>query len=110
MLNRGITGDYAIIVRTNTQLARIHKLLSSTGLQFSSTLTKGRPSDQLNEVMSFLRGILLPGRDYIKRALFTPFSGLTFHEAVEISEKLHNSQERSLWILASCVFVLTIIA
>ena len=24
MLNRGIAGDYAIIVRTNTQLARIH--------------------------------------------------------------------------------------
>ncbi|MCL5732083.1 MAG: ATP-dependent helicase [Candidatus Thermoplasmatota archaeon] len=96
MLNRGITGDYAIIVRTNTQLARIHKLLSSTGLQFSSTLTKGRPSDQLNEVMSFLRGILLPGRDYLKRALFTPFSGLTFHEAVEISEKLHNSQDEAI--------------
>ncbi len=93
MLSRGVSGDYAIIVRTNAQLARIHKLLSDTGLQFSSTLTRGRPSDQLAEIMHFLRGILLPGRDHLLRALFTPFSGLSFREAVEISEKFQNEQE-----------------
>ena len=46
--------------------------------------------------MSFLRGILLPGRDYLKSALFTPFSGLSFREAVEISEKLDNGPDESM--------------
>ncbi len=88
MTRAGIPGDFAIIARKNSQLSRIRDILSSQGIQFSSTLVRGNSEGSMGEIMAFLRGIFSSSEDEVRRALFTPFSGLSFHEASELSEKL----------------------
>lgn len=92
LLNDDVKGDFAIIVRTNAQLARLQDILSSTEIEFSSTLVMGRAAEPMGEIMHFLRGILLPEVEFLRRALFTPFSGLSFQEAVEISRRLDGGE------------------
>lgn len=88
MIRAGTPGDFAIIARKNSQLSRIRDMLHSKEVQFSSTLVRSNNESSMGEIMAFLRGILSSSEDDVRRALFTPFSGLSFREASELSGKL----------------------
>lgn len=80
--------DMAIIARTNTQVEKISALLQSAGIQFSSTVTNRTNQRQINEILSFIRGLVSGDPAIVSKALLTPFSGLTLQEAVEMGSKL----------------------
>lgn len=91
MMASGVSGDFAIIARKNSQISRISRMLNSAGIEFSSTLVRNNNDGAMGEIMAFLRGILSASKDEVRRCLFTPFAGLSFHEASELSEKLLDS-------------------
>ena len=75
----------AIITRSRGQLLSISRLLDEHGIRYSSTSGSFASLRARSEIAAFLRGLISTDADDIRRALYTPFSGLTLREAFEIA-------------------------
>ena len=89
LLRENKNENLAIIVRKNSQIARISSMLEAAGIEFASTLGKTQQRKAVDDIMTYLRGVLLPEMDGVKRAIFTPFSGLSFREAMNLYKSLN---------------------
>ncbi len=80
-----------IITRTNKNLIEISKYLESNSIEYLSTSSQSTTKDARNEIVDFLKGLMLEDIEYKIKSLFTIFSPYTLKEAFEIS-KLHKKR------------------
>ena len=78
---------YAVITRTNGQIVTISRMLEERGIEHSSTVGGYTSSVAKGEMLAYLRGLLYDDTDAVIAALFTPFSGVTLHEAFQIASR-----------------------
>lgn len=80
----------AIITRSRGQLLSISRMLDEQGIRYSSTSGSFASVRARSEIAAFLRGLVSTDADDVRRALYTPFSGLTLKEAFEIAGELRH--------------------
>ncbi|EQD58572.1 ATP-dependent DNA helicase PcrA, partial [mine drainage metagenome] len=83
----GPDGVTAIITRRNDQLQEIASYLEASGIKFGTTSpwTLSEPSRQ--DILRYLRAVILPKKETFIPAIFTPYSEVTVGEAFGISAK-----------------------
>lgn len=75
----------AIIARSNSQINKISSLLDSLGISYSSTIRNKVKQSQIDEILTYISGLVSDDPATVSRALLTPFGGLTMMEAVSVS-------------------------
>ncbi len=76
----------AIITRTNDQIIEMSKVLDAKGVEYSTTVSASVSKRAKDSIISFLKGIFYDDKETILRALFSPFSGLSLKDALNISD------------------------
>ncbi|MDO8627183.1 MAG: ATP-dependent DNA helicase, partial [Candidatus Diapherotrites archaeon] len=76
----------AIIVRTNYQIAELASVLSSNGIEFSTTFFASSKEAKEN-IIKFLKGVFSNNIEDIKASMFTPYFPCSIQQAFEKAGK-----------------------
>lgn len=78
--------NIAIIARYNHQITKITSHLDSLGIPYSSTILNKVNQSQIDEILTYISGLVSDDPAAVSRALLTPFAGLKLKEAIELSK------------------------
>ncbi|MCX6818434.1 MAG: ATP-dependent DNA helicase [Candidatus Aenigmarchaeota archaeon] len=81
-----------VITRTNRQLIELSEYLDMNNISYSSTSSQATTQNARDEIIRFLRGLLLDEVEERISATFSLFAPYTLKEAFEISELYKNRQ------------------
>jgi len=84
-----------VIVRTNSQILQVSKVLEDAGIEFASTF-KSSSKEARENIIKFLWAIFSNNVDIIKNALFTPYFPCGMQKAFELSENKDITAEELL--------------
>ncbi|MCL4345692.1 MAG: ATP-dependent helicase [Candidatus Thermoplasmatota archaeon] len=89
MLSEVREGDtIGIISRTNSQADQLSSILDSHEIRHQKISGEGIDGDAGREIYLFLRGLFSNRNEDIIAMLYTPFSGLTLKEAMQLSDRI----------------------
>ena len=78
-------GNIAIIARTNSQIMKIAKEMTSCEIEYSTTFFSASTEAKRN-IINFLKGILSNRMEDIKNSMFTPYFPISLQDAFQITE------------------------
>jgi DNA helicase-2/ATP-dependent DNA helicase PcrA len=84
--------EVTVIARTNRQLAIMAEQLDTLGIKYSGTIKGSAGGHAKKDVLEFLKGLFYNDPDVVIRALFTPYSGITWADAYDIKEKYKSGE------------------
>jgi DNA helicase-2/ATP-dependent DNA helicase PcrA len=76
-----------VLGRTNRQLAVVAEKLDELGIKYSGTIRGSSGGRAKKDVLDYLTGLMYNEPEVVLRALFSPYSGVTWATAYEIKEK-----------------------
>ncbi len=82
--------NICIIARTNDQIDKISNILDNYNIDYTSDSNIHTINEAKSDIINFFKGIFYDGNDYIIKAIFSPFSGMSLKKAFEISENINN--------------------
>jgi len=94
LLNK-LSGQVAILVRTNGQILDVAKALKNKGIDFSSTHVASSVEAKEN-IIRFIKGVFSLNPDDVKNAFFTPYFPISLENAFKLTALKNQTLEQLL--------------